>query len=393
MATIHVLKHLLCLLLLSPAVVRAESIENTTRVLTTTKFEYKLDASNIPQYGSVQTVVDVVDSVMIDKMHQKLSPLEAAELGDAVFEQVSSEIYSQCFAQGDQCVLARSMLTVSHNGQKSERFIEFATLRLVQDFIKDFDTRYVDVTTTYMFPKIMQTAVEFDIHGVDFHLNPDNIEIFRETMLEVYGDALSAKQSDMDLLDVQYIYQKKKGDSLETHLMISGTCRSCTERSFKYILGIVFEDSREEFQSQLKLNAFSKGSSELAGVTEAEYSWPEEPEFLDSLDETLFVEDVADEVTNNKEIPWWIIWIGIGILLITLGMGIFLFSLEDMRPWEVKKNKSNSCKSCDTSDDNSQLSLSTKQEFEEVELDGSNPYEKYNVASPTNSDDGTTYAI
>ncbi|CAJ1960380.1 unnamed protein product [Cylindrotheca closterium] len=422
MATI--LKHVLCLLILAPAVlVRAESsilLENnasssSSRVSTTIKFEYKLDASNIPQYGSVQTVVDVIDSVMIDRMQQKLSPLEAAQLGDAVLlDQVKSEIYSQCFAKGDECVMARSMLTISHNGTKSERSLQFAALRLVQEFLKEFDTSYVDVATTYMFPRIIQTAAKFDIHGVNVHLKPNAIEIFRETMLVVYGDALTAKQGSMDLLDIQYNFQEKKqGDDdapfLEAHLMISGTCRSCTERSFQYIFDTVFEESRDEFQNQLRLNADSKGISEFAGVTEIAYSWPEEPEFLDSLDETFFVEDVADEVTE-EEIPWWIIWIGIGLLLVSLGLGILLFGMDDMRAWETSRrnnennnntsnNNSTSDSSTkpiddvsDTSDENSQFTLSSRYELEEIVMGDSNPYAKHNVGSPSNSD-GSTYSI
>ncbi|KAL3932725.1 MAG: hypothetical protein SGBAC_010716 [Bacillariaceae sp.] len=387
-----ILKKLLCLLVLSPALVVAESIgNNATRVLTTTKFEYKLDASNIPRYGSVQTVVDVIDSVIIDRMSQKLSPLEAAQLGDAVLDQVNSEIYSQCFGQGDECVLARSMLTISHNGEKSELSIQFAALRLVQDFLKDFNTSYVDVSTTYMFPKIMQHVAQFDIRGVDIHLKPDNMEIFRATILEVYGDALTAKQRDMNLLDVQYIYQKRVEDKLETHFMISARCRSCTERSFKYTLGTIFDESKEQFQMQLRSSALVKGSFVVAGVTEVDYTWPEEPEFLDSLDETFFVQDISQEV--SKEIPWWIIWIGVGLLLVALGLGILLFSIEDMRPWETRRKPAWSNAS-DTSSDNSnhsRLSISVH-ELEDDDLDGSNRYEKYNVGSPSNSD-GTTYSI
>lgn len=374
------LKIIPCLLALS-TIVLGESTESTTRVSTTVKFEYKLDASNIPQFGSMQTIVDVIDSVMIDNLNKKLSPLEAAQLGDAELDHVKSEIYSQCFAKGDECVLARSLLTLSHTGSKSERFIHLAALRLVEQFIKDFDTRYVDVTTSYMFPKLMQNVVEFDIHGVDIHLKPDSINIFRETMMKVFGDALMTIQKDMNILDVQYIYQEKKGTGLETHLMISGICRSCTERSFKYMLEVVFDSSKDEFLAQLRSNAALIGSSDFAGVTSAEYDWPKEPEFLG--DESIFVEDIAEE--KDKDIPWWAIWIGIGLLLVSLGLGILLFSKDDMSVWEVDKTKK-SCTSSDTSDDNSQSSLSSRHEFGEITPDGPNSHEKDNGEPPAYMD-------
>lgn len=377
------LRNLPCLLVLSSALVSAEYAEKApARVSTTIKFEYKLDASNIPRYGSVQTVVDAIDSVMIDKMHEKLSPLESEQLGDAVLEHVKSEIYSQCFAKNDECVMARSLLTLSHNGEKSERFIQLAALRLVDEFLKGFNTRYEDVETTYMFPKVIQTVVEFDVFGINIHLNPDNVDIFRDAMMEVFGDALMSKQRDMDILDVQYIYQERKGTGLQAHLMISGICRSCTERSFKYMLETVFDSSKDDFLAKLRENALSEGASEFSGVTAADYSWPEEPEFLDSLDETVFVADVSEEVAI-KEIPWWAIWIGIGCFLVSLGFGILLFSRDDLLALDRDKtNKS-------YTSDGTAKSQSSFEEVE-IEMDGISPDGPGSVAD---SDDATTYSI
>jgi hypothetical protein len=120
-------------------------------------------------------------------------------------------------------------------------------------------------------------------------------------------------------------------------------------------------------------NANAIGSTTFDSAASVLYSTPEEPKFLDSLDEDTFVIDESTEITKHS----WFFWFGICAFLI-LGAGII-----DFRKGLGASEKSgdNLSYKCDTSDSSEASDSDEPDDMEDIELDTYNTAQRFQVES------------
>jgi hypothetical protein len=380
--TIGSKKYLVLAVLLPALVASNETTTNTPRTEISIQFEYMLEVEGTHKSGSSHLVVAQIDSSILDEFQdefQKTLPAEESpkdgDLPSIFFTEVESDIFGECSftTASGECSLVRTNVLVSYQEEKSERSIEFVTLGLAQNFLADFSARFSNVRSRYMFPRMEQSVAQFTILGVDQHLNSEDIETLESTILEVFGDTLFSVGGDTDILDAKYIYQEQKDNKLEMHMMLTGVCQTCTSESFGEIVDVVVASTLDNFLLDLMENANAIGSTTFDSAASVLYSTPEEPKFLDSLDEDTFVIDESTEITKHS----WFFWFGICAFLI-LGAGII-----DFRKGLGASEKSgdNLSYKCDTSDSSEASDSDEPDDMEDIELDTYNTAQRFQVES------------
>jgi hypothetical protein len=371
-------KKYLLLAVLLPALVASETTTNTPRTEVSVQFEYILEVDGIHKSGSSHLVVAQIDSTIIDEFQKNLPAEESPKDGDLpsiFFTEVESDIFGECSfttAKGE-CSLVRTTVLVSYQEEKSERSVEFVTLGLAQNFLADFSGRFSNVRSKYEFPRMEQSVAQFTILGVDQHLNSEDIETFESTILEVFGATLFSVGGDADILDAKYIYQEQKDNKLEAQMMLTGVCRTCTSESFGAIVDVVVSSTLDNFRLNLMENANAIGSTTFDSAASVLYSTPEEPHFLDSLDEDTFFIDESTETTKH---PWYL-WYAIGAIILILGAGFNDFRKE----LALEKIGDNDNLRCYTSDSSEASDSDEPDDMEDVDLDTYNTAQRFEVES------------
>lgn len=357
-------KTILFLSALLPALCASERAEASVQ------FDYILEIHGMHDAGASH-ILNQIDSTILGELQDKLSQ-EASSDPDGeptiFFEEVDSDIDGKCTftTESDECALVRSTLLVSYEKETSQRTIEFETLQLVKSFLAGFSSRFSNVRSTYTFPRMEQSVATFTIDGMSQTLNTTEIEILEQTILQVFGDTLFSVGGDTDILDAKYIYQEHKEGKLDTHVMLTGVCRTCTSDSFGAIVDVVVDSTLDQFQENLKENAKAAGSDTFENAASVEYSTPEDPQFLDSLDEDIFLEAHLSETKH----PWFL-WLGVAVIIAMLISGLCLLQKEMKL---LKKGDSKVEYTGDTSD-----SSDDDDGMEDVELDNYNTHQRFNA--------------
>jgi hypothetical protein len=367
------------LAVLLPALVASETTTNTPRTEISIQFEHMLEVEGNHKTGSAHLVVAQIDSSILVEFQKNLPAEESSKDGglpSIFFTEVESDIFGECSfsATSGECSLVRTTVLVSYQEEKSERSIEFVTLGLAQDFLADFSAGFSNVRSKYMFPRMEQSVAQFTILGVDQDLNSEDIETLESTILEVFGDTLFSVGGDTDILDAKYIYQEQKDNKLETHMMLTGICQTCTTESFGAIVDVVVASTLDTFRLNLKENANAIGSTTFDSAASVLYSTPEEPQFLDSLDEDTFIIDESTEITKHP----WFFWYGICAFLI-LGAGINRFRKGLGASEKSGDNLSYKCDTTEPSDSDE------PDDMEDIDLDNYNTAQRFEDEKETDT--------
>eukprot|EP00980_Cylindrotheca_fusiformis_P016159 scaffold4805_cov136-Cylindrotheca_fusiformis.AAC.14 len=347
-------------------------LSNATRTEASIQFEYILEVRDLNDSGAAP-VVHQIDSTILGELQKKLSSVEGLDkdgVPTIILTDVQSTIYSHCspMAEHTECANVGTILLVSYAVGTSKEFIEFEILQLAKAFLADFDSRFSNVRSIYMFPRIEESIGQLTIAGMDQTMNPSVIAVFERTIVQVFGETLGSVGGDTNILDAKYVYQEQNDRQLMTQVMISGVCQQCTSEEFANIVSVVVDSTLDRFQKQLKENANAIGSDAFDSITSIEYTTPDEPHFLDSSDE-----DASSEGMGSSSHPWFI-WFGMSLAIAMLVLGAYILRKQLLEAKYSSKNKIEySGDTSDSSDDGDGM--------EDVELDDRNAVERYRADS------------
>lgn len=300
--------------------------ENTE---TSVSFEYKLEVSSVQQSGSSQVVLDQIDSMIVSNLQFKLpngESLNPMNEPSVVFKSVNSQIYSECFAQSDECALVRSTVLVSYEGVRSQDALHIVTLHMAKQFLEDYDRNHENVSVKYMFPKVVTTLIDLELSGAVTTMKETDVGVLESTFLQVFGAILFAIEGDTDITSAQYIYQQQLSDSLTTQLRINGVCRTCTSDTFGATVGVIVTSNLDHFTEELQKNTNGIGSSVFDNVKDITYSVPEPPEELPNIEDEKIFDNAPPQVSHAQ--PWFL-WTGIALAVIILAIAIYIVKKDN----------------------------------------------------------------
>jgi hypothetical protein len=372
-------------------------------------FEFQLEVLQQSLTGSTSDVLQQIDDGILPNLQEilpngKSSGPDVAP--DVRFETIDSEIFSACFTKSEQCSLIKSNVRVSYSGVRPEHSVELVTLKLVQDFLKQFSVENNAVLITYMYPLTVSTLTQFLIGPVSGPMGDKEIMLLETTFEEVFGAIVFAIEGDTEVMDAQFLYQDifnhgtrrlqanepevedqsnepertytKNGHILQADLLVSGKCRDCTSEKFGDIVNGVIENNLVAYQTKLILNGRAASSDFFDNITLVTFEVPILPDLLPPIeDDSIFDSEAPD--TNTKQ-PWFLFF---GVILgfcVFLGGNYCLFC-KDNSEFEKDDNISTSDSSSDEDDDD---------EENEEETNEDATYEDENFEIETVAPDDTT---
>jgi hypothetical protein len=330
----------------SPSFVAAERTEITV------DYEYQLEVNGVNRVGTTEDVLGTIDSQIIGALQEALpngGTSSSEELPNVQYETINSEIFSACFTKSEQCSLVRSSILISYEGEKPEQSVEWVTLRLVQNFLKQYSMQEALVAITYAYPYMVSTLTHFQMDFVRGAMSSTEIEVMRATFLQVFGAIVFAIEGDTEVRDAKFLYQDLfdvrrlqennimnttevldgnftlNGNftldgnfTLSMDLQVTGFCRECTSPQFGDVVNNVIIENIEAFGTKLIINSGAVGSSYFDDVTTVSFAVPELPSVLPPMeDDTIF--DMEPPYVNTKQ-PWFL-WFGLSMAICIVCIG------------------------------------------------------------------------
>jgi hypothetical protein len=317
--------------------------ESRTEVVVS--FEFQLEVFNEYQTGSTSQILELIGEDILPNLQEILPNGGISgtnEEPDVKFETIESEIFSACFTDSDQCSLIKSNVLVSYEGVRPAHSVELVTLKLVQDFLKQFSVKSNNVVITYMYPSTVSTLTQFSIAPVRGPMGDNEVMVLETTFAQVFGAIVSAIEGDTEVIDAQFLYQdifdhenrRLQADDvfnrtgrtttetrhvLQADLLVTGQCRDCTSPQFGDVVNKVIENNLVAFQNKLRLNGIAASSEFFDNISSVTFAVPQLPDFLPPIeDDTIFD---SEPPTADAKQPWFLF----------LGLALGLCGLQHKR--------------------------------------------------------------
>lgn len=314
------------------------SAQSSNRTKINVVYEYQLEVEDTLRAGSTQDVLTLIDGGIVGYLQGNLP--EQSSSGPLVkFNQSSSEIFSACFTDNDECSLVRSSIEVSIQGEKPELAVEFVTLQLVQKYLEKVTTDDNHFIATYKYPTMVSSLAEFKMYAVADTMTDTEIAVVQKTFNEVFGAIVFAMEGDTEIVDAKFLYQDLldvvdavtgSATILYTQLRISGYCRNCVSDDFEAVIVDVINSNLPAFQNKLKVNANAVGSAYFDGVSSIAYSVPVLPDPLPPVKDASIFDETPPEADNKQ--PWFL-WFGLSMAILVLCAGCYMV-YNDNRVYE-----------------------------------------------------------
>jgi hypothetical protein len=178
---------------------------------------------------------------------------------------------------------------------------------------------------------MVSTLAQFQMDFVHGGMSSTEIEVMRDTFLQVFGAIVFAIEGDTDVLDAKFLYQdlfdvrRLQEDNitdttevldgnftLSTDIQVTGFCRECTSFQFGDVVNNVIIENIEAFRTKLIFNSGAVGSSYFDDVATVSFAVPELPSLLPPMeDDTIF--DAEPPIVTTK-LPWFL-WFGLSMVI------------------------------------------------------------------------------
>jgi hypothetical protein len=317
-----------------------------SRARVTVTYEYQLEVFRSTDASlavlSANDVLDRIDLALVDGL-QEMLPNDGLTINSQTmnveFDEVSSEIYSACFTSSDECSLVRSQLDIAVEGEKPKNSVERVATRLIRDYLKNYSKMNPGVNITCVYPFWVESLVEFRLGPVDSIMTETEIEVMEETIFEVFGAVIFAMESDTEMMDTEFIYQKKLQKPISKSVIRSssdqssppmalkvnfdtvGICRECSKVEFASVVEGVINANLGPFHNKLQVNGAFANSTYFENVETILFDFPSLPEGLPPIDDDAIYDFQPPQ--TSQAYPWYF-YFGFSMSICILLSGLFV---------------------------------------------------------------------
>mmetsp|Transcript_34611 Transcript_34611/g.81600 ORF Transcript_34611/g.81600 Transcript_34611/m.81600 type:complete len:462 (+) Transcript_34611:174-1559(+) len=320
-------------------------ISSTRRTYMTVEYDYKLEANitdvdfgeqyNINALKPAEDALHQIDSSIIDSIQLALPNggiPEGKTIPDIEFNTVTSRFINMCFTESDACKWVKSRIRLSYVGERPKNAMERVTLGLVKDHLQEINDSNPLVTTTYVYPMIYSSVVQFHISPADGPMSDTDIKLLEEAFTKVFHATVSALDGDTDVSEGYFVYQDTEdlevqevedGIALAPPSMVSvdmtyfGKCRYCEEDELVETVDASIQDNLASFIRYLKTH----GGPYFQRVEEIAFSKPDLPDGLPPTENASVYDMTPPKASKN--LPW-ALWLGVGVTIVVLATGILI---------------------------------------------------------------------
>jgi hypothetical protein len=224
---------------------------------------------------------------------------EEKPIPDVQFNTVNSRFINMCFTESDACKWVKSRVKLSYAGNRPRMAMERTTLDLIRTYLEDLSDSDPLVRTTFAYPMIHSSTVQFEFTPVNGPMSDEDIEDFETSFYNVYHAIVNALDGDTDVSEAFFVYQDvQESNKLSVNLQYYGKCRYCSQEELTEVVNEEIESSTHLFLSNLKVKSSSKYFDPVEDIS---FSVPEPLSELPPIDDSMI--DGSTSVAS-KSIAW-----------------------------------------------------------------------------------------
>lgn len=229
-----------------------------------------------------------------------------------------------CFTESDACKWVKSRIKLSFAGDRPKMAMERATLDLVRTYLQDVSQANPLVRTTFVYPMIHSSTVQFEFTPVNGSMSDEDIEDFETSFYNVYHAIVNALDGDTDMSEAFFVYQDvQESNKLSVNLKYYGKCRYCSQEELTEIVNEEIESNAQIFLSKLKVQSSSKYFDPVEDIS---FSVPQPLLKLPPIDDSMIDGSAA---VASKSIPW-LLYVGACAAVLVILTGIYVI-YEDQK--------------------------------------------------------------
>lgn len=329
-----------------------------SRTYMTVEFDYILEANTtkialnlteedenifVVSKTPLQDALDEIEKDIISTLQIRLPNGDipvGRSLPDVQYESVASRFSNMCFTESDTCKFVKSRIKLSFADNRPKTAMERVTLHLVQEFLQEYSDSKASISTTFVYPMIYSSTVQFEFSPVEDIMSDKDIEDLEGCFYNVYHAVVDALDGDTGVTEGHYVYQAVRevpgeGKKLLVNMEYFGKCRYCTEDELVETVNTEMENHQGTLLSSLR---GQPNSTYFEGVEDITFSVPFVPVELPPFGSAILDTEPA---LAKKKIPWFL-YLGGVVALAVIIAGIVVIC-KDQR--ELRKE------AADTSDE------------------------------------------